>query len=81
MKSLKHVSPHSSTNLHDKLCEQERGFLNLISHKEKLGSIPKWCLNLFDLFIAERKEQKNLDLFVWETRDFCPQLYWDVIYI
>ena len=68
------MSPHSSINLHDQLCEQERGFMKLISHKEKLGSLSKWCLNLFDLSIAEYKEQKNPDLFVWEIRDYLPQL-------
>ena len=42
--------------------------MDLISHKEKLESMHKWCLNLFDLFTAEYRQQKSAYFFIWEIR-------------
>ena len=44
---------HSLIYLHNKIYGRERGFMDLISHKENLEGMLKWCSNLFDPSTAE----------------------------
>ena len=56
--------------------------MDLISHKQNLEGMLKWCLNLFDRSTAAYREQRKCLLLYLRNKDFFfPQFYWNIINI